>query len=239
MKATFLDYLAEVTVGDYVSLGKQTRVHTDPDDLMTWLNDNGYHLVDKHKAKAESQTERELATGARANVYIKNDNDPYVLKVARLSDPAWVDFIKMARTARNPHLPKISSLREWSTGAVHDAGRYHLSDEKYFLAMMERLHPLPLIKSFDAEHMPILMGIYRFTTSAFQRTVSNLTVTHFDERYTPTRIQAEGEEFLAGNHPFAQAFRKVGELGHSVDLHEYNVMMRLPERTLVITDPVI
>ncbi len=230
MKNTFLDYLAEVTVGDYVDLGKQTRAHTQPADLMQWLRDNGYHLVDKHKAKDESQTQRELATGAYANVYIKNDNDPFVLKVARKPDPAWLKFIKMARASNNPHLPRVSSLREWPTSDSRT--------DKYFLAMVERLHPLPLLEKFTMKDMPILMAVYRFTTEAFRAVIAHYTEIHFGEKYSSTRIRAEGEEFLASNHPFAQAYRAVDELGYNIDIHEYNVMMRLPERTIVITDPV-
>lgn len=82
------------------------------------------------------------------------------------------------------------------------------------------------------------MAIYRHVTKEFQDRIIRSTETHFGEMHTSTQIIAKGEEFLTSDHLFAQAYRAVDELGHSVDLHEYNVMMRLPERTLVITDPV-
>ena len=231
MKATFLDYLAEVTVSDYIGLGKQTRSHVLPDDLMLWLRSKGYDLVDKFKAEHDSLDQREFATGAYATVYIKNDNDPYVLKVARKPDQCWLDFIKMARSSRNPHFPRVTSLREWPTKKD--------PEDSYFLAMIERLHPLPLITDFKEEHVPILMGLFNFIAGGAFRGKVIRTIQHYlGEEWTQNRIRVEGYKFMGSKHPFAKAYQKAEALGCDIDMHEYNVMMRLPEQTIVITDPI-
>jgi hypothetical protein len=249
MKPTFLDYLAEVTASDYVNLGQHIRSYgEDPathdgereqgdsnlsQDLIHWLTANGYHLVDKHKAKDQSVTHRELATGARASVYIKNDNDPYVLKVARDPDPCWLNFIKMCRRINNPHVPKVSSLREWP-GTDPD-----YPDDRYFLAMIERLHPLPLLttKDFKEEHIPILLGIHKHITRHWKGTIHSI-LDDYGLDLSADEIREKGDEFLESNHPFAQVYQMAAEMDCWLDLHEYNVMMRLPDHTLVITDPV-
>jgi hypothetical protein len=241
MKPTFLDYLAEVTIGDLVHLGKQES-HI-PQELLSWLYNEGYKLVDIEKFPADNLKGHNInvGEGAFASVFIKNDNDKFVLKVARKPDPCWVDYINYARKSRSPHVPRVPSLKTWKFKGTGDRSRTAIGghEGEYFLAMIERLHPLQTnYDKVKKEDLGILCYLY---TQNLSRELEEAINKLAEKQILRPDIHRMADKFRMSGHPFIKVMDHLLEMlsldDCDIDLHGWNTMIRLPERELVITDP--
>ena len=241
MKPTFLDYLAEVTVGDLVQLNKP-EAHI-PQELLAWLFNQGYKLVDTEKFPADNLKgfNQNVGEGAFASVFIKNDNDKFVLKVARKPDPCWVDYINYARESSSPHVPRVPSLKTWKFKGTGDWSSKAIGghEGEYFLAMIERLHPLPTnYDKVKKKDLGILSYLYfEHGTEEIEVAINKLA----GKQLLRPEILKMSDDFRMSGHPFIKVMDDLRELlspdDCDIDLHGWNVMIRLPEQELVITDP--
>lgn len=235
MKLSFLDHLTEVSIGDIVKLNKP-EMHV-PQELVSWLFKEGYRLVDTEKFPGNNN----VGEGAFASVFIKNDNDKFVLKVARKPDPCWVDYINYARKSRSPHVPRVPSFKTWKFKGSGDDRRKAVGgvEGEYFLAMIERLHPLKAnYDKIKKEDIGILSYLYFHAgTKDLEKVINKLS----GRQLLRPDILKMSDEFRDSNHPFIKAMDDLYKLAPEetcgIDLHEWNIMVRLPERELVITDP--
>lgn len=244
MKPTFLDHLSEVSVGDLIKLRKGDIPNAEivdellPKEINSWLFNQGYYLVDRHNFHEDSYEYKELGEGSKASVFVKDDNDKFVLKIARKPDPCWLKFIKEARGSRNPHFPRVVSLKEWKIDREVEIYS-HKKGGTYFFAMIERLWPLRLpeiYESFEEKHVPMLAAIA--SEGWMDAWLHEKITIAAGRQMLRDDIRDQGRKFLKSNHPFAKAFQTAEKTGCHIDLHTWNVMMREPEGTMVITDPV-
>lgn len=241
MKPTFLDYLAEVSVGDLVQLNR-VESHV-PQELLSWLFNQGYKLVDIEKFPMDNLKgyDMNVGEGAFASVFIKNDNDKFVLKVARKPDPCWVDYINYARKSHSPHVPRVPSLKTWKFKGTGDISRKAIGgfEGEYFLAMIERLHPLKTnYDKVKKEDLEILCYLYfQSGSSELKEAINKLA----GKQMLDPDIGRVADKFRMSKHPFMKLMDDIHEIlspdDCGIDLHAWNTMIRLPERELVITDP--
>ena len=241
MKPTFLDYLAEVSVGDLVQLNR-VESHV-PQELLSWLFNQGYKLVDIEKFPVDNIKgfDMNVGEGHFASVFIKNDSDKFVLKVARIPDPCWVEYITYARKSRSPHVPRVPSLKTWKfKGTGHTShGKVGGFEGEYFLAMIERLHPLKTnYDKVKKKDVGILCYLYSRSGDIDLAIAINKLA---NRQMTQPDIMREASKFTESDHPFMKVMNDlidvISPVDCGVDMHGWNTMIRLPERELVITDP--
>lgn len=245
MKPTFLDHLTEVSVNDLMQLSKKTADSPIPRDLLAWLYNEGYRLVDTEKFPMDNARgyNVNVGEGAFASVFIKNDNDKFILKVARKPDPCWVDFVKYARASRSPHVPRVPSLKQWQHKGDEQPEDWKREGQEgpYFLAMVERLHPLKTnYDKIKKEDVNILAYLYQRAWS-MQKDLEGLIPQLAGKQMLKPDIARMADEFELSDHPFMKVMNDLNNVlsvdDCDIDLHGWNVMIRLPEQQLVITDP--
>jgi hypothetical protein len=156
----------------------------------------------------------ELDRGAHSTVYGK-DSESYVVKVNRTYDPGAFKFYSMIAKKKSQYIPLIHKLIAY----VDDTGDF------LFIAVMERLHDFTWQQ---ANHQG--RGFVKWLTTKPYASIGNIKM---DENMA--------RKWESQNKRTAQIVQSVIDTTAKytvVDLHEGNIMVRLPQGDVVLIDPV-
>lgn len=158
----------------------------------------------------------QIGDGAYSAVFGKND-EPYVVKVNTVSDPAAFKFYSAIQQKQLRHFPAVHKLRTY----VDDEGEF------LFIVVMERLHPYSWCK---ANRNGRSFVKWLVTRRPYHAEIGKVKENN--------KIASQWEKKNKASVKIIQSiFDMTAEYG-IVDLHEGNVMVRLPEGDVVLIDPV-
>ena len=173
-----------------------------PKQIFAWLESNGF---------------AKLGSGNFARVYSK-PNDDRIVKASTEQDACWLQFAAWAmKQTNNPHVPKIHWIHQYS--------------KKFFVTIIERLHPLDDEAISRIKDPGVLFGLLEFTDIYIDEDL-------YDADAFAATIGEQRVKYK--NHPFVTTIQQLENLpGNCIsDFNAENLMVRR-DGTIVITDPIV
>ena len=175
-----------------------------------------------------------LGNGNFSSVF-ENPKKQYVLKVSEKPDPAYNEYVKLIKRARNKHFPRISDMKKLlslptETYFSMTLNKFvHRPTKEYYVYLIERLEPVRSIDRISLQD--VARSCYLVANNWWEPNLVEI----FQEEYR------EFPKFLRRSPSLVQALRFVGEhcddiKGAWLDIHRDNIMQR-EDGTIVITDP--
>ncbi len=185
--------------------------------------------------KSASPKAKKVGTGAYSQAYGRTRSN-VVIKISHSSDGEdTLKFLRWAKTKKNPHLPRIYSIKKTTIKNEFDPyDSFYTNQEIYAYARMERLVPLnPKKYNWKPEHVPFLEWMYQQGYAYPEEFISN-----WDELKLKTQKKNVKTSKL---HQTIISLSKIADDGElDIMLSRYsahNIMLRPGTNEIVIHDP--